>query len=129
MLEDLKKYEVITNPYDHYAHNRINTKNSPMIFKSNNGFGLKLWAGVNQTNSDTTVNFQLLSFLDYINALIKSNSSVVPNVKEFGYNDLFKFVFIAYEWAEGENWNDFILTIESDEAPFLILQLLYDNMC
>jgi len=124
LLEDLKKYEVITNPYENYAHNRINTKNSPMIFKSNNGFGLKLWAGVNQTNSDTTVNFQLLSYLDYINALIKSKSSAVPDVKEFGYNDLFKFVFIAYEWVEGENWNDFILTIESDEAPFLILQLL-----
>jgi superfamily I DNA and/or RNA helicase/serine/threonine protein kinase len=124
LLEDIKKYEVVTDPYDIYAHNRLNTSNSPMVFQSNDGYGLKLWTGVSQTNADTSINFQLLSFLDYINSLIKSKNPVVPNVKEFGYNDLFKFAFIAYEWVEGENWNDFIPKVQLEEVPSLILQLL-----
>lgn len=124
LLNDLKRYEVTTNPYDIYAHNRINTTNSPMLFQSNNGFGLKLWTGVNQTNPDSSINFQLLSFLDNINNLIKSKNPVVPEIKEFGYNDLFKFVFIAYDWIEGESWNEFILSVEEDEVPLLLHKLL-----
>ena len=62
LLNDLKRYEVTTNPYDIYAHNRINTTNSPMLFQSNNGFGLKLWTGVNQTNPDSSINFQFINY-------------------------------------------------------------------
>jgi len=124
LLVDLKKYEVETNPYDIYAHSRLNTNNSPMLFKSNNECGLKLWTGVNQTNADLSINFRLLSFLDYISSLIKAKNSIVPTVKEFGYNDLFKFVFIAYEWVDGENWHDFVSKAQLEDVPSLILKLL-----
>jgi len=125
-LLEFEKYYRNTDIYAKYAHKQIREpKGTSLFYKSNDeSVAIKVWNGVSNINEDSSANIHLLTFLNRTQTLLNSKVEGAPRIIEFGFNDAFKALFVAYEWVDGETWKDFVHYQSAEIVCSAILRLV-----
>ena len=87
-------------------------------------FGVKVWFGVNDTNSSGGVNHQLLMFFSRLESIRNAPLSCLPDILDFGLNPTMTSAFFKYEWVAGITWDEATLEVDKVQSFLLAKELL-----